>query len=105
MIRHLLISTLVIVFAVPAVHAQIADEEYTLIQSVQRPPADILRFNAWLKSYAMQKGAVFADYYSATVDASGFLRDGTTNDGLHPNPQGYALMAPVVTAAIAQALK
>jgi lysophospholipase L1-like esterase len=75
------------------------------IQSVQRPPADILRFNAWLKSYAAQKGAVFADYYSATVDASGFLRDGTTDDGLHPNAQGYALMAPVVTAAIAQALK
>jgi lysophospholipase L1-like esterase len=75
------------------------------IQSVQRPPADILRFNAWLKNYASERGAVYADYYSATVDASGFLRDGTTGDGLHPNAQGYALMAPVVSAAIAQALK
>lgn len=75
------------------------------IQSAARPPADIVRFNAWLKSYATSKGAVYADYYTATVDAAGFLRDGTTGDGLHPNAAGYALMAPVASAAIAQALK
>lgn len=75
------------------------------IQSVQRPPADLLKFNAWLKSYAAEKGAVYADYYSATVDAQGFLREGYTNDGLHPNAQGYALMTPVASAAIAEALK
>jgi len=75
------------------------------IQSIQRPPADILRFNAWLKAYAAEKKAVYADYYSATVDAAGFLREGTTTDGLHPNAQGYALMAPVASAAIAEALK
>ena len=75
------------------------------IQSVARPPADILRFNAWLKSYAAEKGAVYADYYAATVDANGNLREGHTNDGLHPNAQGYALMAPVASAAIAQALR
>jgi lysophospholipase L1-like esterase len=75
------------------------------VQSVQRPPADILRFNRWLKSYAAERGAVYADYYTATVDAEGFLRDGITGDGLHPNAQGYALMAPVAAAAIADALK
>ncbi len=75
------------------------------IQSTQRPPADILRFNEWLKTYAAEKKAVYADYYTATVDAAGFLREGTTNDGLHPNAQGYALMAPVASSAIAEALK
>ena len=75
------------------------------IQSLQRPPADILAFNSWLKSYAEEKGAVFADYYSATVDSEGFLREGTTNDGLHPNAQGYELMAPVAAAAIEEALR
>jgi lysophospholipase L1-like esterase len=74
------------------------------IQSVQRPPADLLKFNAWLKRYAAEKGAVYADYYTATVDAQGFLRDGYTNDGLHPNAEGYALMTPVASAAIAEAL-
>jgi lysophospholipase L1-like esterase len=75
------------------------------IQSATRPPADILRFNAWLRSYAAEKGAGFADYYSATVDAEGFLRDGTTNDGLHPNAEGYRLMTPVAAAAIEAALR
>ena len=74
------------------------------IQSAQRPPADLLKFNAWLKSYATEKGAVYADYYTATVDAQGFLREGYTNDGLHPNAQGYTLMTPVASAAIAEAL-
>ena len=75
------------------------------IQSAQRPPPDLLKFNAWLKSYAAEKGAVYADYYTATADAQGSLRDGYTNDGLHPNVQGYALMTPVASAAIAEALK
>jgi lysophospholipase L1-like esterase len=75
------------------------------IQSVQRPPADILKFNAWLKGYAAERKAVYADYYGATVDAQGFLREGITGDGLHPNAQGYALMVPVASAAIAEALR
>lgn len=74
------------------------------IQSEARPPADILRLNAWLESYAARVGAIYADYYAATVDAEGSLRDGTTDDGLHPNTAGYALMAPVAAAAIEAAL-
>lgn len=75
------------------------------IQSVTRPPADILALNRWLESYAAERGAVYADFHTATVDAEGFLRDGITNDGLHPNAQGYALMAPVVSEAIERALR
>jgi lysophospholipase L1-like esterase len=74
------------------------------IQSVQRPPADILRFNAWLKAYAAEQRAVYADYYSATVDGQGFLKEGITGDGLHPNAQGYALLTPVASAALAEVL-
>lgn len=74
------------------------------IQSVQRPPEDIVQFNTWLRSYAAEKGAWIADYYAATVDAQGFLREGTTGDGLHPNAEGYALMSPVAAAAIEAAL-
>jgi len=76
-----------------------------LIQSVQRPPAQILQLNIWMKSYAASVGAVYADYFSAVVDGSGMLKEGLSNDGLHPNPQGYALMVPVVEAAIQKALK
>ena len=69
-----------------------------------RPPADILRLNAWLKEYAGKTKSIYADYFAATVDEKGMLKEGISRDGLHPNDKGYELMAPVVTAAIQQAL-
>lgn len=76
-----------------------------LIQSTRRPPAQILELNAWIKNYAASAGAVYADYFSAVVDSNGMLKEGLSGDGLHPNKQGYALMAPVAQAAIDKALK
>ena len=73
-------------------------------QTPRRPPADILNLNTWMRDYAARSNAVFADYYSALVDDKGMLREGYSNDGLHPNAKGYALIAPVAEAAIAKAL-
>jgi lysophospholipase L1-like esterase len=47
----------------------------------------------------------YADYYTALADANGFLKEGYSMDGLHPNDKGYALMAPIVQAAIDKAQK
>lgn len=74
-------------------------------QTVRRPPADILRLNAWIKEYAAKTRAVVADYYSALVDEKGMLRQGFADDGLHPNARGYARIAPVAAAAIEKALR
>jgi lysophospholipase L1-like esterase len=74
-------------------------------QTERRPPADILKLNAWLKEYAAKANAIYADYFSAMVDEKGMLREGTSGDGLHPNAQGYELMAPIADAAIRQALR
>lgn len=74
-------------------------------QSVHRPPEDIVSLNHWIESYARDVHAQVADYYTALVDDKGMLRDGDSNDGLHPNAQGYELLAPVAEAAIEQALK
>ncbi len=73
-------------------------------QSAHRPPADILKLNDWMKSYTQQVHAGFADYYSATVDDKGMLKDGFSGDGLHPNAKGYALMVPVAQAALDQVM-
>ncbi|HEU0121726.1 MAG TPA: SGNH/GDSL hydrolase family protein [Bryobacteraceae bacterium] len=73
-------------------------------QTARRPPADILKLNAWLKEYAAKSGAIYADYFSAFVDEKGWLRDGLAGDGLHPNAKGYELMAPIAEAAVRQAL-
>jgi len=74
-------------------------------QTEHRPPSDILKLNDWIKDYAARAGATVADYYSAVVDDHGRLREGFSDDGLHPNAKGYALMAPVASAAIEKALQ
>lgn len=73
-------------------------------QTTRRPPAQIVELNAWIKAYAARANATFADYYSALVDGKGMLKDGYSDDGLHPNDRGYALLAPVAEAAIEKAL-
>lgn len=74
-------------------------------QSERRPPSDILKLNDWIKKYAAEIGAGYADYYSALVDDAGYLKEGLSNDGLHPNDRGYALMAPVAQATLDKTLK
>ncbi|MGC9970071.1 MAG: SGNH/GDSL hydrolase family protein [Bryobacteraceae bacterium] len=74
-------------------------------QTEHRPPADILKLNAWLREYAAKAHAVYADYYGALVDDKGMLREGYSEDGLHPNTKGYELMAPIAEAAIQKALR
>ena len=70
-----------------------------------RPPEDILKLNAWMKSYASQVNAVYVDYFSALVDDKGWLKDGIANDGLHPTADGYKIMAPIVSAALDRLLQ
>jgi lysophospholipase L1-like esterase len=70
-----------------------------------RPPSDILKLNAWMKDYAAKAHAIYADYFAALVDDQGMLKPGISADGLHPNPDGYKLIAPVAEAAIAKALQ
>ncbi|HTS29172.1 MAG TPA: SGNH/GDSL hydrolase family protein [Bryobacteraceae bacterium] len=73
--------------------------------TVGRPPEDILKLNAWMKSYAAQANAVYVDYFPALVDEKGWMKDGLANDGLHPNADGYKLMAPIVSAAIERVVR
>lgn len=65
-----------------------------------RPPADILRLNAWMKDYAARVNAIYVDYFTAMVDEKGWLKDAYSSDGLHPNIEGYKVMAPIVASAI-----
>jgi len=69
-----------------------------------RPPADILKLNRWLNDYASRANAIYVDYFTAVADEKGWLTDAYSGDGLHPNAQGYKVMAPIVAAAIQKAL-
>jgi len=76
-----------------------------LIQSTHRPPSQIVQLNEWMKKYAASVGATYADYFSAVADEKGMLKEGYSEDGLHPNGKGYALMAPVAETAIGKVVK
>jgi lysophospholipase L1-like esterase len=72
---------------------------------IKRPPEKILELNVWIKKYAAEKGSVYLDYFSATVDDQGLLKKDLSEDGLHPNAKGYAAMAPLAEQAIQTVLK
>jgi lysophospholipase L1-like esterase len=69
------------------------------------PAPKVLALNAWIKSYAAQKGYVYVDYHSAMKDERNGLPATLSKDGVHPLPAGYAIMAPLVEAGIQKALK
>ncbi|MBS1792786.1 MAG: SGNH/GDSL hydrolase family protein [Acidobacteria bacterium] len=76
-----------------------------IVRTVQRPPERILALNQWIKAYCAEKGLVYLDYFTATVDDKGFLKAELADDGLHPNAAGYKIMQKLAADAIAVALK
>jgi len=73
--------------------------------TAEHPPADILKLNAWMKNYSARVGAIYADYFAALVDDRGWLKDDYSMDGLHPNAEGYKVIAPIAAAAIQKAIQ
>jgi len=72
-------------------------------QTARRPQGKIIGLNGWIKSYAADSRSVYLDYYSALADGRNFKKS-LTADGLLPNDEGYAVMAPLAEQAIAKAL-
>lgn len=70
----------------------------------RRPPEKIVALNKWLKDYAAGSGSVYLDYAAAMSDDKGMLKRELAEDGLHPNPAGYAIMATLAEQAIGKAL-
>ena len=70
----------------------------------QRSPEKILALNRWLKDYCAAHAVTYLDYFTPMVDDKGLLKRDLAEDGLHPNPAGYKIMAPLAEAAIAKAL-
>jgi lysophospholipase L1-like esterase len=68
------------------------------------PRAKIAKLNEWIRAYAARHGFPYVDYYDAMADKEGALRSDLSPDGVHPNAEGYAIMAPLAETAIAQAL-
>jgi lysophospholipase L1-like esterase len=74
-------------------------------QTTTRPMARIRAINDWIKKYTADNGHVYLDYFTPMLDATGVMKAELTGDDLHPNAAGYAVMGPLVEAAIQKALK
>jgi lysophospholipase L1-like esterase len=68
------------------------------------PAAKIRALNAWLSGYCVNHSIPYLDYYSAMAADDGGMKPGSSQDGVHPNDAGYAIMGPLAQAAIDKTL-
>jgi len=68
------------------------------------PGPKISALNAWLKDYAARQHVVYADYWPAIATPEGAMKAEYSKDGVHPNAEGFAAMAPIAQAAITKAM-
>ena len=74
-----------------------------------RPQLDpkpwIKQLNGWLRTYASRNRFKFVDYYPLLVGPSGEFRSDLSNDGVHPNRNGYRLMRALVEKEVLQTVR
>jgi lysophospholipase L1-like esterase len=71
----------------------------------QKPAEKIAMLNQWIKSYALDNGCIYLDYYSSMVDSRKGMKTEYSTDGVHPNEAGYKVMAVLAGKAIDEALE
>ena len=69
-------------------------------QPQYRPAQEVRRLNRWLRDYAARNGATYLDYYSRLAAPDGAFRPDLSNDGVHPNLAGYAIMRELADQAL-----
>lgn len=69
------------------------------------PAEKIIALNEMLKAYCQKNNLVYLDYHSAMKNDKNGLKKELGNDGVHPTPAGYKIMAPLAEKAITAALK
>lgn len=64
-------------------------------------PADkIITLNKMIQKYAKANGITYVDYYSSMVDERKGLKSLYSADGVHPNKEGYLVMAPLIESVL-----
>jgi len=85
----------VVIGAVLPVHDFNKAENPAWEQTRRRPIQTIRALNAYLEKLCDQRHYAYVNYYGHMLDADGFLRKELARDGLHPNADGYRVMAPL----------
>lgn len=71
------------------------------------PPAEaaLKALNGWINDLCTRNGYTYCDYWPVLRGNGDRLKPGYSRDSVHPNPTAYAVMGPVLLAAIDAALK
>ena len=79
---------------------------YSIVGRPDLQPADrVVDLNKWIKKYAEEKNCLYINYFTPLADENNGLKEEFTKDGVHPNKEGYDIMAALVINAINIALK
>jgi len=70
----------------------------------KEPAEKIIELNQWIENYARENNYIYVDYYSSMVDERKGLKSEYSEDGVHPNRNGYEVMMPLLEKAIQQTL-
>ena len=68
------------------------------------PNIRIPALNSLIKQYAVSEGFIYLDYFIAMKNDQNGMIESLAYDGVHPNKEGYKVMAPLTQAAINQVL-
>ena len=69
--------------------------------SVANVSAKIQSLNQRIIKYATERGLPYIDYYSHMTTGTGAMNPAYSEDGVHPNADGYQVMEPLLTATLA----
>lgn len=69
-----------------------------------KPNVKIPLLNKMIKDYADKNDITYLDYFTAMVDDNNGMQKEFSEDGVHPNVEGYKVMEPLVEKAIKKAL-
>lgn len=69
-------------------------------RKVQGAPAKVKSLNSCIKKYAEANNLTYVDYYSHLADENGAFNPIYSEDGVHPNREGYLIMKPLIHDAI-----
>ena len=72
--------------------------------TVLEPAQHIVELNEWLRRFAREKNLIYVDYHEPLADERDAMKQTFSNDGVHPNRDGYSVMEPLAHHAIEQAL-
>jgi len=73
--------------------------------TLEEPAQHIVELNEWMRRFARERNLFYVDYHEPLADERDAMKQTFSNDGVHPNRDGYAVMEPLARNAIAQALE